>query len=81
MRPSDFAARGTGRVLKVIGFGVALASLGCGAQFAVADDVPSFAPSMITQLTPPVIPRFSPSRAFRDSAAPVTTRPMWATIR
>jgi cytochrome c peroxidase len=91
--PSDFAVRGTGRALKVVGFGAALACLACGAQFAVAEDAPRFAPGMIThmqrmkqfkdadrdsQLTPPVIPRFEAN--LDPSGAIATFQPNGATF-
>jgi cytochrome c peroxidase len=77
--------RGTGRVLKIVGLSVAFAGACGAAQFAVADDVPAFAPGMIThmqqmkqftdadrgsQLAPPVIPRFE---VDHDSSGAVAT--------
>src|SRR5215469_11186767 len=91
---SDFATRGTGRVPKVIGLGIVLAGLACGApQFAVADDVPAFAPGMIShmqqmtqfadadrgsQRTPPLIPRFGAD--LDPSGAVATFQPNGATF-
>jgi cytochrome c peroxidase len=91
---SDFATRGTGRALKGIGLSIAVAGLGCGAaKFAVADDVPAFAPGMITHMqqmnqfkdadhgsqpTPPIIPRYLPT--VDPTGALATFQPNGATF-
>ncbi len=75
LRSNGAATRDTSRVLRVLALELALAGLGCGVpQFAVAQDVPAFAPGMINHMqqmkrfkdvdrgqqpTPPVIPRLS----------------------
>ena len=75
LRSNGATTRDTSHVLKVLALEVALACLGAAApQFAVAQDVPAFAPGMINamqqmkrfkdvdhgqQPTPPVIPRLS----------------------